>query len=138
MGNWIIFCRCSMRGEDLDVPLVIDHMARQDATRPLDEAAVRELERHLRKDNRWIKLSGVDRLMQGAAPPWTAALPLVRRLVQAAPERAIWGGTDWPRSQHQRRRARRQQPAFAFVQERPAVLKPPKLCWSITQQRLYF
>ena len=81
--------------EDLDVPLVIDHMARQDATRPLDEAAMRELERHLRQDNRWIKLSGVDRLMQGAAPPWTAALPLVRRLVQAAPERAIWG-TDWP------------------------------------------
>lgn len=81
--------------EDLDVPLVIDHMARQDATRPLDEAGIRELERHLRNDKRWIKLSGVDRLMQGAAPPWTAALPLVKRLLLAAPDRAIWG-TDWP------------------------------------------
>ncbi len=81
--------------KDLDTVLVIDHMARQDATAPLDEAKVRALEGHLRHSKRWIKLSGVDRLMQGAAPPWNAALPLARRLLRAAPERAIWG-SDWP------------------------------------------
>lgn len=80
---------------DLDMPLVIDHMARQDATREWDEPGLRQLERHLAHPQRWIKLSGVDRLMQGAPAPWHAARPLVRRLLDAAPQRAIWG-SDWP------------------------------------------
>jgi predicted TIM-barrel fold metal-dependent hydrolase len=80
---------------DLDMPLVVDHMARQDATRERDEAGLQRLESHLAQPQRWIKLSGVDRVMQGAAAPWDAALPLARRLLAAAPERAIWG-TDWP------------------------------------------
>lgn len=81
--------------EDLDIPIIVDHMGRQDGTQPLDEAAVSSLERHLANPARWIKLSGVDRLLQGAAPPWDAALPLMRRLLAAAPDRAIWG-SDWP------------------------------------------
>jgi predicted TIM-barrel fold metal-dependent hydrolase len=80
---------------DLDMPLVIDHMARQDATREWDEPALQRLVRHLAHPQRWIKLSGVDRAMQGAPAPWDAALPLARRLLDAAPQRAIWG-TDWP------------------------------------------
>jgi 2-pyrone-4,6-dicarboxylate lactonase len=80
---------------DLVMPLVIDHMARQDATRELDEPRLKQLEQHLQHEQRWIKLSGVDRMMQGAAPPWDAASPVARRLLDAAPERAIWG-TDWP------------------------------------------
>ena len=80
---------------DLVMPLVIDHMARQDATRELDEPGLKQLEQHLQHEQCWIKLSGVDRMMQGAAPPWDAASPVARRLLDAAPERAIWG-TDWP------------------------------------------
>jgi predicted TIM-barrel fold metal-dependent hydrolase len=80
---------------DLDMPLVVDHMARQDATREWDAPGLQRLERHLAHPQRWIKLSGVDRMMQGSAPPWNAALPLARRLLGAAPDRAIWG-TDWP------------------------------------------
>jgi predicted TIM-barrel fold metal-dependent hydrolase len=80
---------------DLDMPLVIDHMARQDATREWDEPALQRLVRHLAHPQRWIKLSGVDRAMQGAPAPWDATLPLARRLLDAAPQRAIWG-TDWP------------------------------------------
>lgn len=80
---------------DLDVPLVIDHMARVDGTLPLDEESLVALQRHLARAKRWIKLSGVDRVMQGAPGPWEAALPLARRLLQAAQGRAIWG-SDWP------------------------------------------
>jgi predicted TIM-barrel fold metal-dependent hydrolase len=80
---------------DLDMPLVVDHMARQDATRERDEAGLKRLERHLGYPQRWIKLSGADRMMQGAPAPWDAALPFARRLLAAAPARAIWG-TDWP------------------------------------------
>jgi predicted TIM-barrel fold metal-dependent hydrolase len=70
-------------------------MARQDATCEWDEPALQRLVRHLADPQRWIKLSGVDRAMQGAPAPWHAALPLARRLLDAAPHRAIWG-TDWP------------------------------------------
>lgn len=81
--------------QDLAVPLVIDHMGRLDATQELNVAEVKRLEHHLRNEQRWIKLSGIDRVMQGAPAPWDAAVPIARRLLAAAPERAIWG-TDWP------------------------------------------
>jgi predicted TIM-barrel fold metal-dependent hydrolase len=81
--------------QDLDTPLVIDHMARQDARYELDEPRLKQMERHLGHEQRWIKLSGVDRMMQGGAASWNAAMPLAKRLLDAAPERAIWG-TDWP------------------------------------------
>lgn len=76
------------------VPLVIDHMARVEASRGVDYPAFAALERCLAMPNVWIKLSGADRITGGAAP-YEAALPIARRQLAAAPERAIWG-TDWP------------------------------------------
>jgi 2-pyrone-4,6-dicarboxylate lactonase len=81
--------------EGIGIVTVIDHMARQDGLKEVDESAVRALEAHLERSQCWIKLSGVDRMMKGAAPPWNAALPMARRLFRRAPERAIWG-SDWP------------------------------------------
>ena len=81
--------------KNLDVPMIIDHMARVDATKPINESAFQDLETYLKAKNRWIKLSGVDRVMQGAAGPWAAALPIATRLLQVSSGRAIWG-TDWP------------------------------------------
>lgn len=81
--------------EGIEVPLVVDHMARQDVAAPVDEPSLRALERHLEKPNGWIKLSGVDRLMGGAPPPWDGGLSIARRLLRCAPTRAIWG-SDWP------------------------------------------
>lgn len=79
----------------LATPLVIDHMARPNLTAPLDAAQVDGVKRHLRNPARWIKLSGVDRAMQGALAPWPQAICHARALLDAAPDRAIWG-TDWP------------------------------------------
>jgi predicted TIM-barrel fold metal-dependent hydrolase len=76
------------------VTLVIDHMARVDAARGVDYPAFAALERCLAQPGVWIKLSGADRITGGAAP-YDAALPIARRLLAAAPDRAIWG-TDWP------------------------------------------
>lgn len=42
----------------------------------------------------WLKLSGVDRLSKTGAP-FDDVLDYMRRLVQHAPERLLWG-TDWP------------------------------------------
>ncbi len=80
---------------DTGVPLVIDHMARQDGTRPRPEAEVRFLEERLASEHCWIKLSGVDRMMGGTPPPWNDAVPIARHLLACARARTIWG-TDWP------------------------------------------
>lgn len=79
----------------LQVPLVIDHMARPDLTQPLDEPAFAALRKELQRPDRWIKLSGLDRAMQGQPGPWPHALDRVRQLLECAPERALWG-SDWP------------------------------------------
>ncbi|KGU83276.1 amidohydrolase family protein [Pseudomonas mediterranea] len=80
---------------NLETPLVIDHMARPDLTEPVDPALMRELCIELDHSNRWIKLSGIDRAMQGRPGPWPQALDQVRTLLECAPQRAIWG-SDWP------------------------------------------
>lgn len=74
---------------DLPVPLVIDH-----AGWPHDPDApgVERLCRLLAEGRAWVKLSGVYRF---AEPPWAGADPLIRRLVEANPERCLWG-SDWP------------------------------------------
>lgn len=81
--------------DGLDLPLVVDHMGRLSLANATDPANLALLERHLDRHNGWIKLSGVDRMMDGAPPAWEAALPLVRKLLSWAPDRAIWG-SDWP------------------------------------------
>jgi predicted TIM-barrel fold metal-dependent hydrolase len=76
------------------VTLVIDHMARVDAAAGIDYAAFTALEQCLASPDVWIKLSGADRITGGAAP-YDAAVPVARRLLERAPDRAIWG-SDWP------------------------------------------
>ena len=73
----------------LPVPLVLDH-----AGWPTDAEApgVETLCRLLGEGHAWVKLSGAYRF---AEPPWSDADPLMRRLVEANPERCVWG-SDWP------------------------------------------
>ncbi|MFJ3464079.1 amidohydrolase family protein [Achromobacter spanius] len=73
------------------VPLVIDHMARAPVDGSVDLAPLLAL---LRDANVWIKLSGADRITRGQND-CRAALPTMARLIEAAPDRAIWG-SDWP------------------------------------------
>ncbi|EXF93378.1 amidohydrolase [Pseudomonas fluorescens HK44] len=79
----------------LRTPLIIDHMARLDLSKPVEEAPLKALEQHLKRPDRWIKVSGIDRAMQGAAGPWPQGLSWVRRFLECAPDRTIWG-SDWP------------------------------------------
>jgi len=79
----------------LRTTLVIDHMSRPDPALEMDRVGLVALRRYLDNERRWIKLSGIDRMMSGSNEPWSRALPHVRGLLAAAPERAIWG-SDWP------------------------------------------
>ena len=78
----------------LPVPYVLDHMARIPVGDGLDQAPFRTLLALLRDERCWVKLSGAERL-SAAGPPYDDVVPFARALIDAAPERVLWG-TDWP------------------------------------------
>lgn len=78
----------------LPVPLVIDHMGLNDPEQP-DTAAQALVLRLLDAGNCWVKLSGAYMRSALHGPAYADTLPWGRALVQAAPERLVWG-SDWP------------------------------------------
>ena len=79
----------------LPVPLVIDHMGRIDPAEATSAPAYRVLRALLDGGNAWLKLSGAYMRSTVHGPTYADTLPLGRALVQAAPERLVWG-SDWP------------------------------------------
>lgn len=84
--------------EDLAVPkgmpLVIDHMARLDASLGADQPSLARLLRLQKREYIWIKISGADRLAK-RCESMQAVVPTVKAFLQQAPERCVWG-LDWP------------------------------------------
>lgn len=76
----------------LPVPFVIDHMGRMDVRLGTDQPAFAALLRLMALERAWVKLSGAERMTEA---PYEAALPFARALMEAAPDRALWG-TDFP------------------------------------------
>ncbi|KQP21980.1 amidohydrolase [Pseudorhodoferax sp. Leaf267] len=79
----------------LPVPLVIDHMGRIDPAEGPASEAFAVLRRLLDAGHTWVKLSGVYMRSREGGPAYGDAQALGRALVQAAPERLVWG-SDWP------------------------------------------
>jgi 2-pyrone-4,6-dicarboxylate lactonase len=76
------------------VPVVIDHMARIDASLGLEQPAFKAL-LGLMKDNRfWVKVSGCERASR-EGPPYSDAIPFAQTLAGHFGDRVLWG-TDWP------------------------------------------
>ncbi|HEY5278958.1 MAG TPA: amidohydrolase family protein [Pseudolabrys sp.] len=76
----------------LPLPFVVDHMGRVPAK---DGVAQEPLERLLelaKRDNAWIKVCGAERI---DFPPYDKAVPIAHRIVEAVPDRVLWG-TDFP------------------------------------------
>jgi 2-pyrone-4,6-dicarboxylate lactonase len=74
----------------LTVPYVLDHLCDPDVTAgnsPEWQAVLK-----LVADGAWVKLSGANRL---ADPPYREVIPFARSLVEAAPDRCVYG-SDWP------------------------------------------
>jgi 2-pyrone-4,6-dicarboxylate lactonase len=76
------------------VPVVIDHMARLDASLGLEQKPFQELRSLLKSKNVWVKVSGCERISRQSSP-WKDATPFARKLVEEFPEQTLWG-TDWP------------------------------------------
>jgi 2-pyrone-4,6-dicarboxylate lactonase len=79
------------------VPVVIDHMARVDASLGENHADFRALCALMEDPRFHVKVSGIDRIAK--APPYADGIALARRLVSEFPERCFWG-TDWPHPNH--------------------------------------
>ncbi len=80
----------------LPTVVVVDHMGRPDVSKPVNgadfELFVRLLNEH---PNIWSKVSCPERLSVSGPPAYEDVVPFARRLVEAFPDRVLWG-TDWP------------------------------------------
>jgi predicted TIM-barrel fold metal-dependent hydrolase len=79
----------------LKVPMSIAHFAYQPATAGVGAPGFRALLDLVRRGNTWIKISGANRVSRGDLPPYDDVKPMAQALVEAAPDRIMWG-TDWP------------------------------------------
>jgi predicted TIM-barrel fold metal-dependent hydrolase len=87
------------RGEmirKVQLPVIIDHMARVRAERGLDHPHCRTLLDIAGLSHVYVKLSGANRIIARGAT-YQQVLPIAKALVARAPDRMIWG-TDWPHS----------------------------------------
>jgi len=79
----------------LKIPYVIDHMGAWNAQDGIDHPAFKALVGLLHDDERcWMKITGPERMSVTGAP-FHDAVPFAQKLIEAAPDRVIWG-TDWP------------------------------------------
>jgi 2-pyrone-4,6-dicarboxylate lactonase len=78
----------------LRVPFVIDHMGRVKAALGLDQQPFRLLLDLMKSELAWVKVSGPERIST-AGKPFHDAVPFARALVEAAPDRTLWG-SDFP------------------------------------------
>jgi len=79
----------------LEVPMSIAHFAYQPATAGVNAPGWRALVELAKRGNTWVKISGANRVSATDLPPYDDVKPLARALIEAAPERVMWG-TDWP------------------------------------------
>jgi len=79
----------------LGVPASIAHFAYQPATAGVNAPGFRALVEIARAGNTWIKISGANRVSASDLPPYDDVKPMAHALIEAAPERIMWG-TDWP------------------------------------------
>ena len=78
----------------LRVPFIIDHMGRVQAQHGLDQQPFKLLLDLMKNELAWIKVSGPERI-SAKGKPYHDAIPFARALIDAAPDRVLWG-TDFP------------------------------------------
>jgi len=79
----------------LPVRYTIDHMGRVKAAEGLEQKPFQALIDLMKDDPKcWVKVCGCERVTATGAP-FADVVPFARKIVETAPDRAIWG-TDWP------------------------------------------
>jgi predicted TIM-barrel fold metal-dependent hydrolase len=75
------------------VPLVVDHFGRPKAELGVGQPGLAELLALLRTGKVYVKVSATYRISQ--LPGYPDAAPIARAMIEANPDRIVWG-TDWP------------------------------------------
>lgn len=75
--------------------VVIGHFGYVSVQSGVTASPFRRLLELVRDGNTWVKLSAPYRLGASVMPPWPEVVPFARDLLEAAPNRMLWG-TDWP------------------------------------------
>jgi len=76
------------------IDVVIDHMGLPEARQGLDQPGFKALLRLMATGRVWAKLAGSDRVTRHTGA-LRDAIPFMRALIAANPERLVWG-SDWP------------------------------------------
>jgi 2-pyrone-4,6-dicarboxylate lactonase len=84
-----------------EVPVVVDHMGRVDATLGENHADFQALMKMLDHAHVHVKVSGIDRIDSSshAGSGYPMGVPLAARLVANFPAQCVWG-LDWPHPNH--------------------------------------
>ncbi|MBM3527282.1 MAG: GntR family transcriptional regulator [Alphaproteobacteria bacterium] len=77
------------------VPMSIAHFAYQPATATVNAPGFQALLELVKGGNCWVKISGANRVSGTDLPPYDDVQPMARALIEAGPDRIVWG-TDWP------------------------------------------
>jgi predicted TIM-barrel fold metal-dependent hydrolase len=75
------------------VQVVVDHMGGVRTDEGVNGAGFQALLRILDSGRAWVKLCGYR--ISSSGPPFHDVAPFARALLDAAPDRCVWG-TDWP------------------------------------------
>jgi predicted TIM-barrel fold metal-dependent hydrolase len=79
----------------LSVPVIVGHVGYTRVTAGLDHPGYREFLAMLRDGFGWVKLTAPYRISAQHQLPYDDVIPFVRAVVEAAPDRVVWG-SDWP------------------------------------------
>lgn len=79
----------------LAVPVIVGHVGYTRVTAGLDHPGYRAFLAMLRDGHGWLKLTAPYRISAQRQLPYDDVIPFVRAVVEAAPDRVVWG-SDWP------------------------------------------
>jgi predicted TIM-barrel fold metal-dependent hydrolase len=80
---------------DFPVDIVLGHLGYMKTDKGLGNAGFQALLRLMKAGRAWVKLTGPFRITTTGGLPYADVVPYARALLEANPERVIWG-TDWP------------------------------------------
>jgi predicted TIM-barrel fold metal-dependent hydrolase len=88
------FAEQAAQYETLDIPVLIDHMGRPNPAAGGNDPSLRKVLELLKRGNFWVMLSLAEKISK-VGPPWDDVIPIMRALIEAAPDRVVWA-SDWP------------------------------------------
>lgn len=80
---------------DFPVDIVLGHLGYMKTDKGLAHAGFQALLRLMKAGRAWVKLTGPSRITTSGGLPYADVVPYARALIEANPERVIWG-SDWP------------------------------------------